>query len=168
MTDPLAQRRASLLRTISEAQLQLDALELVPDLTSYPHGTIIRAEVTHPRRHEPMTYAFLKIVTEQGYGLTRWYHTGYVNSHGRGTGPSAVTYWDGNESFQRWLSEPGRVVETWTVVEKPTVRVRRAHEEVEGDILDVLRRQYGAHYGDDDIEHVRAINAIMHVSGVYE
>lgn len=178
--DPLAQRRAALLRTISNAQLQLDALEGVPTEDTYADGTIIRAAILNPGKRDPVTYVFLKVQTddydEKATGrrsMAHWYHTGFI-SHVHSTALGNKPYFRGWPDLQRWLSEPNRVVETWTILEPrcerdhPGPRVKRAYEDVCVAILEILRRIYSQHYGDDDVEHVRAINSIMHVSGVYE
>lgn len=117
--DPLAQRRAALHRQISAAQLQLDALELVPVEDVYPDGTIIKATILNPGKRDPLTYVFLKVKNQRyEYGASnpsRWYHTGWVqHSPGASRGNTyQLTYFNGWGDLQRWLTEPGRVIETW-------------------------------------------------------
>lgn len=121
--DPIAARRARLQREIREAQLQLDALELVPIEDTYEDGTVIRAEILNPGQRDPLTYVFLKVVTTDMNGHPRegrWYHTGHIQ-HDTTVAPKNRTYFTNWIALQQWLSQERRVVETWAVME-----VRRA------------------------------------------
>lgn len=117
--DPIANRRASLRRTISNAQLELDALELVPQEDTYADQTTIRAVIMHRRSGRPVTYLFFKITgeysSENATGV-RWYHTGHI-SHSHSTREGNKPWFAGWGELQRWLAESGRVVERWEVLE---------------------------------------------------
>jgi hypothetical protein len=154
--DPLGARRARLQREIREAQLQLDALEFVPETDSYPDGTVIRASVLNPGQRDPLTYLFLRIDSLDhnvtGRGGVRWYHTGYIgHAQGNHATQKLRTYFDGWPELQTWLSEPKRVVESWEILTTPCTRdhtprdaaTGRSHESIHADVLDVLRAEYG-------------------------
>lgn len=174
--DPIAVRRADLERQIRDAQRALDTIQMVPVEDTYPDGAIIRAQI-RSRSGESATYVFLKVIRPvdipRDGDVVRWYHTGQID-HGatqqRARGEAYFVSW---RELQSWLIDRGRVIESWEIVEPRceldhTPRNRRAHEDIQADILNVLRSEYGAWTDIQESKHERVIAKIMNIEGVYK
>lgn len=168
--DPIASRRADLERQIADAQRALDTIQMVPTEDSYPDGTIIRAQIRYGSGFLK-TYVFLKVGTEPNDEV-RWYHTGRIKHGPTKRRATDEPFFDSWRELQTWLIDRGRVIESWEIVEPRCEydhppRGRRAHEDVQADILDVLRDEYGE-TADNITKHLHVINKIMRIEGVYE
>ncbi len=115
--DSLDNTRASLRRTILDAEERLAALEAIPNGDTYENGTIVRATLRHRRSGNLQTYVFLKVVVPAHYTgdpTVHWYHTGHIN---HGISQRTDHQWfDGWDALAKWLGNGERVIESWEVI----------------------------------------------------